>query len=128
MFEYNKDVKKRDEIIFGEYDEEQYMGGVRDFERMDVDTLKMMVEMKYADPKEQQNNSPTIAEFIEFMEENEGYTVGGYVVSIHRNDYRVSIESIDSDEPFGTFEQLEKFCKFARWADEFDTRGYAWWD
>ena len=124
----NKDIKKRDELIFGEFDREKYMGGLRNYRFMKVDLLKQLVEQGFADPETCQNDSPSIQEFIDFLEENEGYTVFGYVISDTRPDYRVSIEGLQKDEPTETKEEIKKFFEFANGASELDIDGYAWWD
>ena len=126
--EYNMDIKTRDEIIFGSYNPDAYWGGVRDFEGMEVSTLKKLVDMRYADPEEAQNDSPTIEEFIRWMETYDGYVVNGYVVTDKRSDYRVSIESIEKIGIIENKDELVDFVNAFRYADEFDTEGYAWWD
>ena len=40
MFELNKNVKLRDEIIFGKYKPEKYLGGIRRFENLNLDRLQ----------------------------------------------------------------------------------------
>ena len=127
-FNYNTDIKTRDEIIFGEYDPKLYLGGVRYFTDMTLETIKMLVKTGFADPEDRQNEAPSIEEFISFMEANEGYVLGGYTVTDERSDYRISIDRIEKTEPIYTKEELEAFVDFARWADDFETDGYAWWD
>ena len=65
IFELNKDVKKRDEIIFGNYDRKSYVGGVRRFEGLSLEKLKQLVDLKFIDLEEYHNSSPTVREFIE---------------------------------------------------------------
>lgn len=129
MFEFNRDVKTRDEIIFGKYEEEKYMGGTRRFEGMDLDTVKKLLEMKFMDPDEAQNFSPTIQELVDFAELYEGYTFGGYTVSIDRCDYRVSLESISKGFT-ADVDEVKEFSNKFHAADEFDCVPslYAWWD
>ena len=129
MFEFNMDVKTRDEIIFGEYAPEKYLGGTRWFEGMNIDTVKRLMEMKYMDPDEAQNASPTIKELVDYAEQYDGYTFGGYTVSIDRCDYRVSLESISKGGKADADEVIS-FTKEFHSADEFDIDGclYAWWD
>lgn len=127
--ELNKDIKKRDEIIWGSYNPEPYLyGGIRYFDGMKIDTLKKLVELKFADPEDCQNCAPSIEEFVKFMENNDGYVVNGYAISDKRDDYRVSIEAIQKIDEIQSKEELETFIEFARMADEFTTNGYAWWD
>lgn len=129
MFEFNKDVKTRDEIIFGEYAPEKYMGGTRRFEGMDLDTVKKLLAMKFMDPDEAQNCSPTIQELVDFAEQYEGYTFGGYTVSIDRCDYRVSLDSISKGYT-DDVDEVKEFSRRFHAADEFDADAnlYAWWD
>jgi len=126
---FNKDIKTRDELIFGSFDRNAYLGGIRKYRNMDLEKLEKLVEMGFANPDETQNYSPSIAEFIEFMKENDGYCVDGYVVTDRREDYRVSVEAIHRKEnEIETKEELKNFIEFAREADEFNVNGYAWWD
>ena len=126
---YNMNIKERDEIIFGNYNADAYKyGGARDFTGMDVATLKKLVELGYADPEECQNSSPRIEDFIEFMEANDGYVVNGYTITDERSDYRVSIEAIEKVGSITDMDEAEIFSDFAHYADDFDIRGYAWWD
>ena len=87
IFELNKDVTKRDEIIFGNYDRKSYVGGVRRFEDLSLEKLRQLVDLKFIDLEEYHNSSPTVREFIEFMEKYEEYNAIGYTVSIDREDY-----------------------------------------
>lgn len=130
MFEFNMDVKMRDEIIFGKYNPERYGGGIRSFSNMSLDTVKKLLELKFMDPEEQQNDSPTIEEIVEYAENmGGGYVFGGYAVSVNRDDYRVDITTISKDGPIDRSEELSFIDKF-RFADEFDVEDglYAWYD
>lgn len=124
----NMDIKTRDEMIFGKYDPDSYMGGCRSFGNMSVDLLSKLVEMNFADPDDRQNDAPSIEEFIEFMNKWSGYVVHGYVISDKRSDYRVSVEAIEKIGEFKTKEEFEDFVSMFRYADEFDTKGYTWFD
>ena len=125
----NSDIKARDEMIFGTYDTNCYSGGIRRFRNLSLEKLESLVNSGFADPDETQNYSPSIREFIEFMVENDGYLVDGYVVSGDRDDYRVSVDAIHrGDMDIETKEELANFVDFARHADEFNPNGYAWWD
>lgn len=128
MFELNMDIKTRDEIIFGEYNPDAYSGGCRHFDYLDAPTLRKLIDMGFADPEEEQNSSPTIEEFLEFVENHDEYVLGGYVVTDQRDDYRVSITDISKDGEIETMDELKEFIEFARFADDFDPSGYAWWD
>ena len=91
---FNRDVKARDELIFGKYDESKYIGGCRNFSGLTIEKMEQLIADKYLDPSERQNKSPTVAEFLKFMKKYEGYHALGYVVSVRREDYRTSIEGI----------------------------------
>ena len=129
MFDFNKDVETRDKLIFGEYDEEKYMGGVRRFENVDTETIKKLIDLKFLDPEETQNSSPSTREMVEFAEKWGNYYFDGYVVSKRRTDYRVNLDTISK---FISVDQEEviAFTKKFRFADEFDADGtlYAWYD
>lgn len=127
-YNMNMDIKTRDTIIFGEYAPEKYGGGIRYFDGMTITTLKELIDKGFCNPEEEQNCSPTVEQFIDFMEANDGYVVNGYVVSDNRPDYRVSVTAIEKQKPIETKEELETFVYFARYADDFDVAGYAWWD
>lgn len=124
----NKDIKTRDEIIFGKYDPKCYSGGTRYFNGLIPEVLQKLVDKGFADPNDAQNCAPTIQELLDFTKDKDGYTFGGYVVSDNRSDYRVSVDSIDHDIPLND-EEFREFTMFARSADEFDpNNGSAWWD
>ena len=127
--EMNMDIETRDKIIFGSYNPNGYLGGCKNFKELSLETLKELVALGFADPEETQNYSPTITEFIEFMENHPGYYAHGYTVTDKRPDYRVTIEGIAKDEPCADQDELEAFVLFARHADDFDMNPpYCWWD
>jgi len=129
-FEFNQDWKLRDNMLdvrpgFGSRDNYDVLL----FDNMGADTLQKMVDLRFADPNERQNNSPTIQEFIEFLNDNPNFTAFGYVVSINRDDYRLSVEGVESFvyDP----RQFANFVNKFRMADEFTaTENYqrAWYD
>lgn len=125
----NKDIVTRDTMIFGSFDKEKYMGGVRRFNNLSCFTLEKLVAKDFANPEETQNESPTIREFIEFMKKYAGYTAHGYVVIDTRDDYRVSVEGIDKGGDADSIEELKEFVKLCRWADDLDVDTmYCWYD
>ncbi len=130
MFGLNKNVKLRDEIIFGKYESEKYMGGIRRFENLNLDKLQKLAMMNFINLEENQNYSPTVWEFIKFMRKYPEYTVMGYTVSIERSDYRVSIDGIEKQ--FGAESETEEteFIELFGDADEFENNSemYAWFD
>ena len=125
-----KNIRKRDEIIFGNYDPDIYKGGIRRFEDMSYDTLKQLVDEGFVDVEEKQNYSPTIQEMMKFSEEyGKNYLFDGYVVSDERDDYRVSIDGFKRNGDFESFTERNDFADFCSEADELDLDyAYAWWD
>ena len=132
----NKDIKTRDEIIFGEYDPEKYKyGGIRRFERS-PDVIHRLIENDFIDLNECQNSSPSTKEFMEYVEDIEEYvTFGGYAVVDTRHDYRVTIDEIQILLPVEKQDEFFSLIEIFRYADEFsvsrDVDNYylhAWWD
>lgn len=126
----NADYKTRDQIIFGEYNDQNYLGGTKRFEQLSLEKLESLVGNNFIDLDDCQNLSPTVQEFLTFMKNHPKVYAHGYVVSHNRNDYRVSIEGL-SYEGKVSKELLFDFVKLCRQADEFvanEHELYAWWD
>lgn len=126
----SKQAKERDKIIFGKYDPNAYMGGIRNFENLSAATLRKLVDLGFADPEDKQNDAPTLGELLDFAEYYgpESYVFGGYVVSPKRSDCRVSINSIEFiAEHFDDDDEEQAFEELTQYADEKDI-DYAWWD
>jgi len=125
----NKDVNKRDQILFEEnFDESKYSGGIRYFENLILNKLELLLKEDFIDKDESQNSSPTTKEFLEIIKKEPGLTCHGYAVSIERDDYRVSIEGIEGQlNDIKLIEELND-------ADEFTIMNkdpltiYCWWD
>ena len=120
----------RDEIIFGKYEPRFYTGGIRRFENLNLEKLKKLVDLKFVDVEEYQNDSPTIREFIKFMEKYPDYSAMGYVVSIERSDYRFSLDGIEKKIGAASGTEKNEFKKLFGDADEFESNSemYAWFD
>ena len=130
-FEFNRDFEKRDEIIFGEYDEDAYgMGGTRDFDYMSLETLARLLALKFIDPEDKQNDCPTVKEIFEFMAKYPEYTAHGYAVAPKRNDYRVSLHGVEKDTCIEDADELEDFMELFKHADDFEVSNtvYCWFD
>lgn len=131
MFNLNEDVNTRDNIIFGEeFNPEEYLGGIRHFERLGLKDLELLIEGNFIELEECQNDSPTTAEILEFIRKYPKYTVHGYAVSPFREDYRVTLEGVEKDTSAESKEELEDFTKLFQLADDFITDGhmYCWFD
>ena len=127
-FQYNKDQETRDSMLSFNWGEKD--GTYRKFSNLDISTLKQLVAQKFADPDEQQNDAPTIAEFVEFMEKYPNMKAHGYVTGHPRSDYRLSIEGIEGQ--IINYENMRDFISVFRIADEFEINenGYCrcWYD
>jgi hypothetical protein len=127
-FKYNMNMAERDGFLF-RGKRPQYLGGIECFDNLPIGDLELLLEFKYADPSEQQNDAYRISEFMAWAQEMrvkypdvaDQIKFIGYAVSKQRNDYRVSVEGIDikgnpNELPDGLVTEFAK--KFSR-ADEF---------
>ena len=127
----NKNIQMRDTIIFGRYDKDAYICGIRMFKQMNSTTLNRLLENDFIDLDFAQNNAPTNKELIDFLKTHNNFLLSGYTVTDKRNDYRVSfdlIECISLDE--ATQQDKEDFEKLCKYASNYynDTDLCAWWD
>lgn len=130
MKQLNKDIKRRDEIIFGAYEPDQYnFGGTRDFKNISIATLKQLIDENFIDVDSVQGSSPTVQELLDFAEKwkDSQYEFSGYVVSDERTDYRVSITEIWGYGTYETFIEEDEFEDLASDATDHG-RKYAWWE
>ena len=126
-FEYNKDDKRRCEILGFT---PNYMGGYSGFGAINIDQLNTLLEEKFIDPDECQNCSPSTMVFKEFMEKYPGVTAHGYIIGPDRIDYRVTIEGLEYDGDFSR-EMMEDFVDMFRHADDFIFNNrylFCWYD
>ena len=136
---------ERDQILFGTYNPEEYSGGVRSFSRVAPEAIATLIEKGYADPDEEQNNSPCIQEFLDFCEQHPlvKYTLSGYTVSREREDCRVSVDQIfgilempkEDASIAEVIEEILAFYERFRYADDVEVAKdgdnlvfYAWYD
>ncbi len=137
----NKDIKTRDEMIFGNYIPERYgYGGgcTRSFRHMTPETARRLVEDDFMEKDEAQNYGPTVEKMLEFADQFPGVTFKGYTVSDQRDDYRVTLDAIELSTDDAT--AVAMFAQYFGNADEYDVYseneyadGYkyhcrAWWD
>lgn len=130
----NGDYVTRDRLLFGEYSPNYYFGGIRKY-RCSPGMIKKLLEMNFVNPKETQNESPSVEEFLDYLEDVPEVTFNGYVVSPERSDYRVSIEGFDVEIPDTEVDRMCELVKMFRDADEFNLIHdantfflHAWWD
>lgn len=134
QFNYNPDIETRDTIIFGTSVKPKYLGGLTSFKGLTITQLQQLLDQKFIDPQESQNNSPNVAEFLSFARKMnaEGFecTFSGYAISSSRVDYRVSIEAIEFTGDCTT-SLVANFTEFTQGADKVTVEPNhlsAWWD
>lgn len=119
------------------------VGGIRRYEYLSPELLEKLVEEGYADPEERQNDSPTIQEWLDFIEENPALlnkiSFHGYIVHKDRTDRRISIEGIQSsyilesvmNDVTLTEKEIEAIKFFCNSADELSitsNKVWVWYD
>jgi len=132
----NKDYKRRDEIIFGNYRASRYESGGCARADISIVQLKQLIEEDFINVHENQNDSPNVLEFLNDIEGHEDNAIFEiYAISPDREDYRVTIEGINIDISDSDKDALCYFIEQWRYADEFTinnmANGYsirAWWD
>ena len=128
-FKYNQDWELRDSMLNDVYGDKKGDYDIFRFNGVTAETLQKLVDLKFADPYERQNESPTIAEFLDFLNGNPDFTAHGYAVNVQRDDYRVSIEGVRANSH--DEQQILRFIQMFRMADEFEIENgyqYAWFD
>lgn len=98
-------------------------------------TAEKLLELKVAgfvNPREAQNEGPTIAEFLKFAKKYPNAKFDGYVIFPPRSDIRVTVETISYVGEFANDKSVIRAFgnKFGR-ADEFSMEPdklLAWWD
>ena len=132
----NNNYKKRDEIIFGNYNANRYScGGCA---RADVSYVQMkkLVDEDYISLDENQNDSPTTEDFMNAIQGYENnVTFEIYAIEPEREDYRVTIDGISIHFSDKDKDALSFFVEQWRYADEFNIYEQngeyyirAWWD
>lgn len=109
----------------------KWMGGTRHFRLMPIDDVNKLVDLKYLELEERQNESPTTETFIKFMTKWKKYdvTAHGYAVSKKRDDKRVTIEGLEVHSSKARKDPVfvREWFLFNRFADELD-ENRSWWD
>lgn len=132
QFHYNLDYENRDNLLKLDVNWEDKMNRVVKFEPIRKDTLESLINQKFINPEDRQNESPTVIEMLEFMRKYPVVFVYGYAVTPKRRDYRVSLEGMAVNQEDVTDELKEAFLEFCRTATEVHTEGVngllSWWD
>ena len=128
----NRDYNTRDKFLFHGYNEDAYMGGIRRIRCLTSEDIKYLLDLRFIDPMDCQNDSPSVKEIYDFLKEHSEFYAFGYAVSPKRDDYRISIEGICSNWESINIpkEDLIDFVDFSVGADELSITPYcrAWWD
>ena len=100
---------------------------IRHVDSLTLTHLRELEAGGYLSPGETQNDSPTVREFMEWMEAHPHPTLvaHGYLASRERGDCRISIEGLAHDSPDDAY-ALAFVLRF-RDANEVD-RNRVWWD
>jgi hypothetical protein len=131
------DYRQRDLILKGFFDSKEYIGGTKQFSKLPLELLELLLLEEHIDHEEKHNNAPSIRDLIIFAKQmnEKGYYFffGGYAVSPDREDYRVSIDTINIKYYFDNSNHLNNKIieKFFKDADEKDLDNGAmrfWYD
>ena len=149
-----KRYKERDTILFdnplgwaanpgrptmAELDDPAICAGTAKFQIRST-VLKQLIQEEHADARDRQNDSPTITQFIDFMDqwkrrEFPPLRAIGYCVSPRRHDYRVTVVGLLLEGETLTKSMKAMFRRFNRKATELDVgdihnprRLRSWWD
>lgn len=119
----------RDKIVFGDM-QLWAPNEIKYFEYLSYSQLHELIDNNLIELDECQNDSPSVKEFYEFMQQHINTTTHGYVVSPGRDDTRVSLEGIALASEFVDKNVFSDFIELCKHADELQTQGdlYAWWD
>lgn len=130
------DIEEREQIVFHRhYDPKVYEDGygISKFKDLPLDVIKQLIEKGHMNLEDYMNCSPTVSEFVEFVEEHNpaNWRFHGYVVSAERDDTRVTIEGINSVKPLSKDDLIDLLQEY-RLADELiaerDKAVYCWYD
>ena len=95
-----------------------------------MDKAEALLNERFLDPEQTQNDSPPARAFVDFMMRCPGVTCHGYVIGPDREDYRVSVVGIASQGPMSDEMRREARRLFGD-ADEFVQEAdslYVWYD
>ncbi len=131
-FTLNKDYKRRDKIVgmnveWGKDDS----GGLIRLNRLSLSVVAQLYEEKFIDPNDRQNLAPTAQEILAFMCRHPSALASGYMISPERDDYRVTIETVELPTKDATPAARQEFETLCKNANELDIQGdflYCWWD
>lgn len=123
----NRNEEDRDRLIFGEFNPNEYHGGIRYFHGLSLATLQELFDRHFIDPNDRQNDAPTAKQFKAFMERYPAYTAHGYAVMLPRDDYRVTLDGVTKRAPADSMNELKDFATLFKDADTFDASIMGCW-
>jgi len=115
--------------------DDKWMGGLVHFEEASKEEVLELIKVhgNKNNMEEQQNNSPSIREFLELADRYPTMRFHGYIVDKTRSDYRVSIEGFDAT--YLNADQALALVNDYRLADECTNSKkngsyevFTWWD
>jgi hypothetical protein len=118
------DYKQRDLILKAFFTTKEYVGGTKRFNHLPLELLELLVLEGHTDHEDRQNDAPSIRELLVIAKQmkEKGYTFsfGGYAVSQEREDYRVSIDTIEIKYYFDNYNYVNNktIVNFFEKADE----------
>jgi len=129
-FLYNPDYKLRDSLLGLSPDWQNNPGGIERFYGIDVQQLKKLIELRFANPNYTHNETPSINTIYTFMLKYPQIEAEGFAVSPLRKDYRIAIEGLYVPKENVTSKLQAAFQRLCATADDknfyFDL--YCWWD
>jgi hypothetical protein len=109
-FPYNRDSVRRDRLV-GVAPNDPYLGGIAYFYDADANDVAALIDAKFVNPYESQNEAPTVWEIFQLQCRYPQVLASGYVVSPDRPDYRTSIDDIHADRSVTMLrEPAREFC------------------
>ena len=117
----NKDIEKRDKLIFGRYREKKYeYDGKVHFGGIDHKVLGQLLEQGFVDGKFRYNhNSPMVNEIYDFMNTYHAYCCHGYVTSIG-DDYGIYLTGIEKGHASDSPQEFKRYMALFGKADKID--------
>lgn len=78
-FDRNRSLQSRDEWLFGNFQYDDYEGGIRHFNRVSLNTIRYLIQERFINPENRHNNAPSANDILAFAEESWiDCRVGGY--------------------------------------------------
>jgi len=122
LIELNDDLFCSEKPVYG--------GGIALFSYLSRESLEKLIAEGFANPENNQNISPTLGKFLNFIKEHPNFTVNGYAVEAERDDCRVTITGLEYKGKYSE-EEKKAFLNFAARATNTlieNEHLFCWWD